>query len=123
MLFITDKMPNFSGCGSVTLQPADPRRVVEALQSGFISLVSDGTTANCLTALLGVTVPTATIAIAPKIGEDTVVLVNVNGTIPAGSACFPANVSIQFSVIDSNKPMFDLKQMKKGIANWLLKDM
>lgn len=123
MLFITNKMPNFAGAGTVSLSPVDPRKVIEQLQTGFISLIDDETTAKCLTTMLGATVPTGTINISPKIGEDTVVLVNMIGELPKGTVTLPVNVLIQFSVIESNKPMVDTRQIKKGIAEWLLKGL
>lgn len=114
-------MPNITGTGNVSLKQTDAKTVVEALQSGFISLVDDVTTANCLTTMLGVDIPVKSISIAPKIGEDTIVLVNIIGDLPAGSKTFPVNASIQFSVIESSKKMFDLQAGKVKLANWLLR--
>lgn len=122
MLFITNQLPNFVGTGTIAMSPADPRTIMEALQSGFISLVNDKTTADIVTNLLGVEVNQQTCNIIPKLGEDTVILINIIGApLPANTKTLPPTHNIQFSVIESRKPMVDVQGIKKSIANWLLK--
>jgi hypothetical protein len=122
MLFITNQIPNFTGTGSIGMTPADPRVVMEALNSGFISLINDQMTCDVVSNLLGVPVKQRSVSVSPKLGEDTVILVNIIGTtLPAGTKTLPNTHNIQFSVIETKKPAINMKEIKRGIANWLTK--
>lgn len=123
MLFITNKMPNLTGNGTLTMKPVDTASVSKALATGFISLVSESATAQCLTTLLGVQVPIGTLQVTPKIGEDTVILVNVNGTVLKDATTFASDTTVQFHVLETNKPMVDTRAMKLKVAQWLVKDL
>lgn len=121
MLFLVNQLPNFTGAGSITIAPAESKLVLDALKSGFVSLITDKVTADVTSQMLGIDIGLKTVEVSPKLGEDTVLFINlVGGQLPAGTTTLPPTHSLQFSVIETKKPILNIKAMKKGLGNWLL---
>ena len=122
MLFITDQIPGFEGVGTLGMSPATAKTVYDLAKSGVVSLISNATTCAVVSNLLGVEIAPKVLDVKPKLGEDTVILVNIIGdTLVEGTKTLPATHAMQFNTLKSHKPVVDCKDVLHRVGGWLSK--
>jgi hypothetical protein len=103
MLFLTNTFP--MATTPVHMVPVSADVVKAECIKGYFSLINDATLATVLSNLLGIQIPVATQGgINPRVGEDSVIIVQSSVQLPTGTSLLPQGVAINFAMIRAEQP-------------------
>ena len=122
MLFICNTMPAITNTSKLGIKAIDSATVVKKLKEGsYVSLITEKGLANVLTSFLNMPVPTKVIELTPRVGQDSIILVQAIGNIKDSDTTLPRDVTLQFSIVEVEKQ--EVKStFRNALRDWIMKD-